>query len=144
MRNEQTRRPSNAPREVVAAFVEAVNRRDWEAVAGLVAPDFRRHAAEAGPPALSGRDALLAFLRQEAEVFADGRETVEDSITDGNKIAVRHRFSGTQTGSLGDLPPTDRHAVADYIAIYRIADGMIAEAWVAWDNLAVLRQLGHL
>jgi predicted ester cyclase len=33
---------------------------------------------------------------------------------------------------------------AEYIAIYRVQDGQIVEAWVEWDNLAGLRQLGHL
>ena len=32
---------------------------------------------------------------------------------------------------------------ADYLAIYRLADGMLAEAWVEWDNLSGLVQLGH-
>ena len=28
------------------------------------------------------------------------------------------------------------------IAIYRIADGRIAEAWVAWDALGLMQQIG--
>jgi predicted ester cyclase len=34
--------------------------------------------------------------------------------------------------------------VSKYIAIYRIADGRIAEAWAEWDNLSGLAQLGHI
>ncbi|MCQ3934017.1 MAG: ester cyclase, partial [Gammaproteobacteria bacterium] len=32
---------------------------------------------------------------------------------------------------------------ATYIAIYRVENQRIAEAWAEWDNLAVLKQLGH-
>lgn len=32
---------------------------------------------------------------------------------------------------------------AEYIAIYRIADGVIVESWAEWDNLSGLIQLGH-
>ena len=110
----------------------------------LIAPDFKRHAAESGPPALSGRDAFLAFLRQEFRSFPDAEETIEDFLCDRDKIAVRHRFTGTQCGPLGELPPSGKPATADYIAIYRTERGMIAEAWVAWDNLSLLCQLGHI
>jgi hypothetical protein len=33
--------------------------------------------------------------------------------------------------------------VADYLAIYRLAGGVIAEVWAEWDNPAGLAQLGH-
>jgi hypothetical protein len=32
---------------------------------------------------------------------------------------------------------------ADYMAIYRVTGGLIAEAWAEWDNLTGLVQLGH-
>jgi hypothetical protein len=32
---------------------------------------------------------------------------------------------------------------AGYIAIYRVKEGQIVEAWVEWDNLTGLVQLGH-
>jgi hypothetical protein len=32
---------------------------------------------------------------------------------------------------------------ADYMAIYRVAGGLIVEAWAEWDNLSGLVQLGH-
>lgn len=121
----------------------AVNNQDWAALEQLVAADFTRHAAESGPPAATGRDALLDFLRQEYRSFPDAKETIEDILCDGDKVAVRHRFTGTQTGPLGEFPGKGMRATSDYIAIYRIEGDMIAEAWVAWDNLSVLRQLGH-
>jgi len=33
---------------------------------------------------------------------------------------------------------------ADFISIYRIGDGRIVEAWVEWDALNGLIQLGHI
>ena len=132
------------PREIIEAFVAAVNDQDWAGLEQLVAPNFIRPAAESGPPAVSDRDALLDFLRQEFRSFPDAEETIEDILCDGDKVAVRHRFTGTQTGALGEFPASGKRATADYIAIYRIENGVIAEAWVAWDNLSVLRQLGHM
>jgi hypothetical protein len=39
-------------------------------------------------------------------------------------------------------PP--RKAQFDLGAVFRIEGGKIAEWWVAWDNMTILRALGHL
>jgi len=65
-------------------------------------------------------------------------------LAEGDKVAVRMRFRGTQLGRLGEYVATGRQVESQYLAIYRIADGRIVEAWAEWDNLASLRQLGHL
>ena len=44
---------------------------------------------------------------------------------------------------MGPYAPSGRVMTADYLAIYRLVGGRIAEAWVEWDNLAGLVQLGH-
>lgn len=128
---------------VVRAFVEAVNS-DLDRLAELVSDDFVRHSTAAGPTGLRGRAALVRFLQGEREAFPDAHETVEDIVAEGDRVAVRHRFTGTQLGPLGRLPPSGRRLTADYLAIYRVVDGVVVEAWAEWDNLAGLVQLGHL
>jgi len=39
---------------------------------------------------------------------------------------------------------TPRNDQCGHIAIYRIEDGRIAEAWAEWDTLSGLAQLGHI
>lgn len=128
---------------LLRAFVEAVNAQAWERLDTLVAPDFIRHSSAAGSQAVRSRDDLKAFLQGEFETFPDAHESVEDLVAEGDKVAARHRFRGTQTGPMGPYPPTGRTMTADYLAIYRIEDGRIAEAWVEWDNRSGLAQLGH-
>jgi SnoaL-like polyketide cyclase len=64
-------------------------------------------------------------------------------LGEGDKVTVRHRFRGTQLGPLGAHPASRRTLTAEYIAIYRLVDGVIVEAWAEWDNLSGLTQLGH-
>jgi steroid delta-isomerase-like uncharacterized protein len=128
---------------VVRAFVAAVNSQDWGRLADLVAPDFVRHSHAGGSPGIRSRDDLLRFLQGELETFPDAREEVADLVAEGDRVAVRHAFRGTQTGPMGPYPPSGRVMVADYLAIYRLAGGVIAEAWAEWDNLCGLSQLGH-
>jgi hypothetical protein len=44
----------------------------------------------------------------------------------------------------GPFPPSGRKAQFDFGAVFRIEAGKIAEWWVTWDNLKILRALGHL
>ena len=82
-------------------------------------------------------------LRSEFENFSDGHKTIEDMVAEADKVAVRHGFRGTQRGKMGSYPPAERAMIADYLAIYRIPDGVIAEWRAEWDNLSGLIQLGY-
>ena len=128
---------------VVRAFVEAINAQDWDRLDALVAPDFVRHSHAGGSPGVRSRDDLKRFLRGEFATFPDAHEVIGDLLAEGDRVAVRHRFRGTQLGPMGPHPPSGRVMAADYLAIYRLAGGVIAEAWAEWDNLAGLAQLGH-
>jgi len=130
-------------KNVVRAFVETVNAQDWQRLDQIVAPDFVRHSDAAGTPGVRSRDDLKAFLRQECLTFPDAVETLEDVLAEGDRVAARHRFTGTQAGPMGPHPASGRRMTATYIAIYRVENGRIAEAWAEWDNLAGLVQLGH-
>ena len=129
---------------VVRAFVEAVNQRDWRRLEDLLAPDFARHSSTFGQPQIRSRQQLRDFLAGEARTFPDAHESIHFLVTEGDMVAVHSGFRGTQTGPLGPFPASGKILSADFISIYRISDGRIAEAWVEWDCLNGLIQLGHL
>jgi steroid delta-isomerase-like uncharacterized protein len=129
-------------RAVVQAFVETINAQDWNGLDELVAREFIRHSRAAGSEVRS-REQLKAYFQREFETFPDAMETVEDLIVEGDKVAARHRFHGTQQGPMGPYPPSGKSITADYLAIYRLEGGRIIEAWAEWDNLSGLEQLGH-
>ena len=134
---------SASHKALARSFVEAVNAKDWPRLRALVTDGFTRHSTAAGEPGIRSRQDLIDFLEGEYLSFPDATESIEDLVEEGDRVAARHRFRGTQTGALGPHPASGRVLEATYLAIYRIEDGRIAEAWAEWDNLAGLRQLGH-
>ena len=42
------------------------------------------------------------------------------------------------------FPASDRDAKFDFGAVFRFEGGKVAEWWVTWDNMTILRALGHL
>ena len=133
-----------ANKSLIRAFVAAINAHQWAQLATLVTADFVRHSAAGGEPGVRSLADLERFLRGELLTFPDARETIEDLIAEGDRVAARHHFRGTQLGPLGAYPASGRVLAADYLAFYRISGGRIAEAWAEWDTLSGLVQLGHV
>lgn len=129
---------------IVRAFVEAVNQTDWHRFDELLVPDFVRHSSTFGQPQIRSRDQLRDFLTSEAATFPDAHETIHFLVAEGDMVAVHSGFRGTQRGPMGPFPASGKPLSADFISIYRLVDGRIAEAWVEWDSLSGLIQLGHL
>ena len=94
------------PKEIIRAFVDAVNNQDWGIVEALVAADFVRHSIATDNPGIHSRDDLIQFLRNEYVAFPDANEQIVDIIGEGEKVAARMHFHGTQTGAMGKYPPT--------------------------------------
>ena len=140
---------SNAPRPEIEANKQLVNRfgelsnaADWEGLSEVVAEDFVRHSdATPGPP-ITSREAFIELQKSFLASMPDQKVTMEKMVAEGDSVAVLATYSGTQSGAMGELPPTGEYAEVQFLALFRIEDGMIAELWVEWDNLAILQQLG--
>jgi predicted ester cyclase len=66
----------------------------------------------------------------------------EDLIAQGDEVAVRARFQGTQTGDLMGIAPTGKMVDVPFIIIYRMAGGKVAQHWMSIDQMDLLKQLG--
>jgi predicted ester cyclase len=119
---------------IIRRFFDAWNGRQPDAFDDLIAPDVVRHCE--ATPGVEGRslDQIKEFLRQDTAVFPDSVQT----------IAAWTTYEGTQQGPMGPFPPSGRKAQFDFGAVFRIEGGKIAEWWVTWDNMTILRALGHL
>jgi len=131
-------------KSVVRAFIEAVNEQDWPRLDELLTPDFARYSSASGQPKIRSRGQLRDFLVGEAQTFPDAYETIHILVAEGDMVAVHSGFRGTQHGPMGPFPASGKTLAADFISIYRVTDGRIAEAWVEWDCLNGLIQLGHV
>ena len=131
-------------KELVRAFIEAINQKDWPRFEQFVAPDFVRHSSTFGQSQIRNRDQLRNYLAAEFRTFPDAKETINFLEAEDDKVAVHSHCRGTQQGPMGSFAPSGRTLSADFISIYRVTDGRIAEAWLEWDCLNGLIQLGHL
>jgi steroid delta-isomerase-like uncharacterized protein len=126
-------------RLVRRSFEELWNTGNLDAMGEYFADDVVDH------PVAPGASSGLAALRQGYEAFfasfPDAHLTLDDLLSEGDKVVARYTWSGTQRGPFLGLVATGKQVTGTRIAIYRIADGKIAERWHEWNPLALLQQL---
>ena len=111
----------------------------------VLSPDYVRHC-QAMPPELqeiNGKEVFKAFVADFANSVSNCNDEIDLILADSNMVAYVTTTTGTQTGSMGDLPPSGKEFVLKSIVIQRIENGKIAETWISWDNVAMLTQLGY-
>jgi steroid delta-isomerase-like uncharacterized protein len=74
--------------------------------------------------------------------FPDLRLTIEDMISEGEKVSFRITLRGTHLGAFAGIPPTGRAVMWPAVGIMLILDGKIAERWLQSDATRLMEQLG--
>lgn len=128
----------------VTAFVHAISEQEWATMDALLADDVVRRSRTYGQTELRGRAQLVQFLKNEAMTFPDAHQKILYLVAEEDRVAAALQFTGTQKGPMGPFPASGRRIQANFLAMFRLREGRIAEVWVEWDNLSALLQLGHL
>lgn len=132
----------DANKAVVRRFIERVFQDgDVAAVDELVAEDFVPHT---WPSTGDGRGDLKRAMERVSKGLADAVFTIDDTIAEGDRVAVRLTASATQTGEFMGLPASGKRYTIAEIHVFRVRDGAIVEHWHQFDQLGLLRQLGAM
>jgi predicted ester cyclase len=118
---------------------ELFNKGDLAVADELIAANFKDHAALGTPPGPTSFKQLVTFYRS---AFLDVQFTIEDLLTDGDKVVMRNTFSGTHHRTFMGIAPTGRRVSQEQIHIVRVASGQVVEHWAVRDDLSLLQQLG--
>jgi steroid delta-isomerase-like uncharacterized protein len=87
-------------------------------------------------------DTLKQRVRLFLAAFPDLEVEKNLIVSDGHLVAVNLTGRGTHEGTFQGVPPSGRRWAATCSAFFRIEDDRIADAWVNWDLLGILEQLG--
>jgi len=63
-------------------------------------------------------------------------------VAEGDLVAAHLRARGTHLGLFQGAPPTGRQCEMRCTGIYRVEGERITEAFVTWDTLSLMEQLG--
>ncbi len=126
---------------VIDTYFDAFNKHDPEAVAAL----FDRggiYIDSAVSTGVKGK-ALKDYLRGHYAAFPDARYRLIRTIANRNgRMACEWRFKGTNTGPLGNVPPTNRVVEVPGASLLQARGGKIAWLHGYYDRRNLLKQLG--
>ncbi len=129
---------------IVRWFEEVWNQGKESTIDELASPDVLAHGLGDTDTDLHGAAEFKSFVRNLRGAFPDIHISVEDIITEGDKLSARLLVVGTHQGANIGVPPTGRRVRIEAITQVRISGGRIVEGWNSWDRLGLLRQIGAL
>jgi len=121
--------------EKTPAQIEKVIRK---LAAETFAPEFVLHSTEGDVSLEEYVESTIEFLG----ALPDFNCTVEDIITEGDKVVIRMTMGGTQQGTYRGIPATGKKIEISGVGIGRFAGGKMVEGWRYTDRLVLMQQLG--
>ena len=126
---------------VVRSFVEEViTRGDIDSAGQYVWDDVVEQVPLPGQgPGLEG---LKDILRGMCTAFPDLNFSIEEQVSEADKVASRFEWTGTHQAEFLGVPATGRSVRVWGIVIDRLEQGRIKDTRIIMDTLGLLRQLG--
>jgi len=124
---------------VINQVLALIDERNLDEAFELYALDYIYH----GPAGeLRGRDGIRGLWEVFLAGFPDLHSTVQDIISEGNKVVLRWTIEGTHTGEFLGVAPSNKEITLNIIEIFRVENGQLIEAWDQWDRLGLMQQIG--
>jgi steroid delta-isomerase-like uncharacterized protein len=124
---------------IIEKGVAIWNNGNLEEVDELWAPNVVRSANQL--PEVEGIEGIKEVITSFRTAYPDGKLTVDEEVFSDNRIVIRWKFTGTNTGE-GEMPPTGKQIEIWGLSLLHLENGKITREYVAWDNQPLLEQLG--
>ncbi len=126
-------------------FEEVWNKGRADAIPEMLAEDAVVHGlSEDAAKPLLGPAGFRPFHAQFREAFPNIEVVIEDQIAEGDRVATRCSVRGKHEGDSLGFAATRAPVEFTGVAITRIKDGKIIEAWNNFDFMKMYRQLGAM
>lgn len=128
--------------EAIRAAVDAWNAQDRERYIAAYQPDVGLYGF---PEGVVDAASLGDFFAGMWAAVPDGRISLDDVVSEGDRAAARLTLTGTHEGELMGVPASHRPIEFSVITIMRFDEhGLIAERWNVADFLTMLQQIGAI
>jgi steroid delta-isomerase-like uncharacterized protein len=121
-------------------YEEVWNERKLELVDQLLSPSHALHEPSASGSQV-GPQAYKTTITRFLTGLPDLRFTIQDLISERNKLVVSWLLSGTHSGEFYGMAATNKKISVEGITIHQIENGKILESYASWDRLGLMRQL---
>jgi steroid delta-isomerase-like uncharacterized protein len=133
---------SQANKNVVRQIEQAWNANQLDRLDALFAPGFAQHSGVPGLPATLENAKQMHQMSMQA--MPDRKTEIMEMIAEDDKVALRVRITGTNTGGFPWLgvPANGNKVDIEWISIYTVKDGKATEHRAIMDIMGLMQQLG--
>jgi steroid delta-isomerase-like uncharacterized protein len=125
---------------VVRRMLDVISSGNTADLAQIVASNWTNH--DPNLPPLHGLEGAKQLASMWLTAFPDMKFTIEDSLSEGEKVAMRFRLVGKNTGAFMNMPATGKSVQVTGTGIFRVLNGRLTDNWVNFDALGMMQQLG--
>lgn len=123
-------------------YVKAWNEGNLSLLEKVLSPESVRHQVDISEDII-GIEAIKGYVTYMRTGFPDFNVTLDELIIAEDHSIGRWTVTGTNTGPLGDSPPTGKKVKYSGIEVARIVDGKTVESWIYYNQAALFIQLGY-
>ena len=130
---------SEENKAIARKFIRMMELGDPSLADEILAADFYSHYAPDPNASIEGVKATATMMKNASP---DAQAHIEFQVAEGDKVVTHYNWSGTHQGEVFGIPATGKQMSWTVTTTFRIADGKIREAWVNWDQMGLMQQLG--
>jgi steroid delta-isomerase-like uncharacterized protein len=134
---------STSNETVVRRFYEELWN-DWrlDLIDELLAEDIRFRGSLGSMS--EGRAAFCEYFEGVRRAFPDWHNQIDELFSAADRVVARLTWTGTHAGELRGIAPTSKRVSYVGVALFRLVDQQIAQAWIVGDTQRLWQALGRL
>lgn len=126
---------------ITRMYEEIHNKGNLDIAGEFVTSDFVDHNPP-DPNTPTGPEGVKHVFGMFRSAFPDFHATVEDMISEGDRVVTRLTMHGTHKGEFMGIPATGKEINVPVIDIIRLSRGKAVERWGVEDIMGMMQQLG--
>ncbi len=127
-------------KQIAEKFIDEIfNKVNLENISRFVTPDFIYHGSGED---ITGMENFKNWVSSDHSIFPDIHFTIEESISELNKVATVWIVEGTHTKEFRGIPATHKKFETAGVNIFHFEGDKIREAWFIADGLTPALELG--
>ncbi len=130
--------PEEKKQHILKIF-ERIDAGDHAGTTPFFTPELKVHTA--GMPVLNVEQ-FQQWGTAFHEGIPDGAHTLKEFINEGEKVAIRAFFEGTNSGSMQGMPPSGKKVAFEFSMFFNFMGDKVDEIWFFFDQLDFMQQLG--
>lgn len=143
MGNSDAAKNDAAKARVQSFYDQVINAHNPTAVDSFCAADFVDHNPDPGHSG-KGTAELKTSFGDFFTAFPDVHVKTNFMVAEGDTVVAHVTLTGTNSGTLGGMPATNKSMTVDGVDIIHLKDGKAVERWGVFDNAKMMQDLGMM